>query len=344
MSYQNIQVTNTPTKYSSWPGIVQLANGTIILSYRTSDTPTHTYDSTGRMVMRKSTDNGLTWSSETVVSKYWTDVDNRSGNIGVFNVNGVETLFQTVDMISSGVSDHDTYFTTSIDEGNTWSTPVFMQTGRCTVGKPIQLSDGSVVVPTYKVTNNDYTQYLYKSSDLVNWEEILANHSAPDYLNESAIIETSPGNVIMICRFDNEGATNYKLFKSTDYAETWDNGTLMGFGRYKPDRPSLTKIGPNTILFTRQNSLFWNDWSISQDGGIDWTTNLYLWRNGVQGFGGSYPESILLQNGQIITASATNGATSDIWIGIFDSADLTSRLPYNHLKLNHQKIVTQNPL
>lgn len=336
MSYQRITVSNDANKYEAWPGIVQLTDGTIIVSYRTSDTNTHTYDATGRIVMRKSTDNGLTWSNESVVMDVGADLDTRTGNLMIFDNNGIETLLQTA-QVTNNSNHHDFYISYSVDKGQTWTTPELISTERVSSGKPIQLSDDSLIIPVYKVLSNDYTVSIFKSNDYgLSWTEIIVNHSAPVYYNESTVIETSSGNILMVTRW--ESGTNFIQLTSDDYGLTWSEPEVMSFDKYYGKRPSLTKIG-NIILFSWNDSVWYNRWDISLDNGLTWHTGIYRLNLIVKGYAGSYPESILLNNNKIATIACTNGATSDIELILIDTEDILSRLPFKQLNINAEKIV-----
>lgn len=336
MGYQRITVSNDANKYEAWPGIVQTSDGTLIVSYRTCDTNTHTYDATGHIVMRTSANNGLTWSNETTVMDVADDLDTRTGNLMILDNNGVETLLQTAQVTNSS-NQHSLYITYSIDKGVNWSEPELILAGRVSACKPIQLSDDSLIIPVYKVTSNDYTVSIFKSTDYGNsWTEIIVNHSAPIYYNESAIIETTPGNILMVTRW--ESGTNFIQFTSGDYGITWSEPEAMSFDKYYSKRPSLTKID-DKILFSWNDSSWYNRWDISLDNGLTWHTGIYRLNLIVKGYAGSYPESILLSNGQIGTIACTNGATSDIELILIDSEDILSRLPFKQLNINGQKIV-----
>lgn len=336
MSYQRIIVSNDANKYEAWPGIVQLNDATLIVSYRTCDTNTHTYDATGHIVMRTSTDNGLNWSNESVVMDVSDILDTRTGNLMVFDNEGVETLLQTAQVTNSS-NHHDLYISYSVDKGQTWTTPERISTERVSSGKPIQLSDDSLIIPVYKVLSNDYTISIFKSTDYgASWDEIIVNHSAPEYYNESAIIETSPGNILMVTRW--ESGTNFIKLTSNDYGLTWSQPTVMSFDKYYAKSPSLTKIGKN-ILFSWNDSVWYNRWDISTDNGLTWHTGIYRLNLIVKGYAGSYPQSIILQNGRIATIACTNDVTSDIELILIDNEDILSRLPYNAINIGDHALI-----
>jgi len=348
MSYHRIVIANNPDHYEAWPGIVQLENGDIIVTYRTSDTNTHAYDSTGRVVMRKSTDNGLTWGDEVVIGDVAEDWDTRTGNIGIYyDENNAETLIQVLDCMDNLFNNHHhLYLTKSVDGGTEWSEPVLLADERVSTSKPIQLSDGSLIIGAYKTLSNDYTLSLFKSTDYgVTWDEIIVNHCTPCYYNESSLIETSPGNILMFARWDTITdvctATNYMKFLSTDHGETWDEGTVMDFPQYYPKRPSLALIGSDKILFSWNDEMWYNRWDISLDNGVTWHTGIYRLNEIVKGHGGSYPESIELANGEIATVGCTNGATSDVELYLIDKEDIISRLPCYGAVIGNQNIILQ---
>jgi hypothetical protein len=60
-------LTNDVNGYNAWPNIAKLANGNLLAVYRASDWNSHGFEPSGRIVMKTSTDNGRTWSSETIV-------------------------------------------------------------------------------------------------------------------------------------------------------------------------------------------------------------------------------------------------------------------------------------
>lgn len=316
-------ISNDANKYEAWPSIAQLENNDLIVTYRTSDTNTHNYDATGHIVARKSSDNGKTWGDEINVLDVSETDDSRSGALLVYtDENGNETLLQTASVADNTINHHNhLYISKSTDSGLTWTTPVLISSERVSVTEPIQLSDDSIIIPSYKVLSNDYTVSIFKSEDYgETWTEIVVNHSAPAYYNESAVIETSNGNILMISRWDTN-STNFILFRSTDYGLTWSEPELGEFKSYYSKKPNLTRLNSNTILFTYEDSGYNTQFYISNDEGVKWIyvgmikydTHQYI----LKGLTRSYPSTIKLNNSRKIgMTSCTNASTSDVYFSV----------------------------
>lgn len=342
MLLKEYAVSNDANKYEAWPSIGQFENNDLIITYRTSDTNTHGYDATGHIVARKSTDNGKTWGDEINVLDVSDTDDSRSGALLVYtDENRNEALLQTASAADDTINHHNhLYISKSTDAGLTWTTPVLVSSERVTVTNPIQLSDNSIIIPAYKVLSNDYTVSVFKSTDYgETWTETIVKHSAPLYYNESAIIETSPGNILMITRWDTD-STNFILFRSTDYGETWTDGEIGEFTNYYPKKPNLTRLNGDTILFTYEDSGYNTRFYLSNDEGVNWVyagmitydTHQYI----VKGLTRSYPSTIKLNNSRKIgMALCTNGMTSDVYFSIVSMEKMVKLMGYTKMDLGY---------
>ena len=81
--FENYIVANDSGAYEAWPQIAKDSNGKLYIVYRTAASNTHMYESTGKVVMKISTDNGVTWGSEIVVADE-TAIDDRNMSILIF--------------------------------------------------------------------------------------------------------------------------------------------------------------------------------------------------------------------------------------------------------------------
>jgi PKD repeat protein len=264
------------SRYEAWPGVTQLSSGTLVAIYRTSETNTHDYDSTGRVVIRNSTDNGVTWGDEIVVSDV-ANADDRNANIATVNISGVETLLATYNAYYSLGTPQWPKSRMSTDGGNTWSAEV-NTSGTATVlggyGRPIQLSNGKILTPWHYATGT-YDIYIEETPNGVTWTDYVATGSASIKPVEASILETKTngvyqGGVLILARTE---ASPYTIYKSTstDYGHTWSAFTATTL-------PNPTQANPPD-LYRLSNGNILAEYSISNaavayesiDEGITWS-------------------------------------------------------------------------
>jgi sialidase-1 len=194
------------------------------------------------LVMKRSTDNGKTWSDMIMV---WDDGANTCGNPApvVDAATGKVHLLMTWNLgedtigeINNGTST-DTrrvFVTNSTDDGLTWQTPReitssvklpewgWYATGPC---HGIQLTKGQyagrMVIPCDNIgvgsTRKGYSHVIYSDDGGETWK--LGGVTPQDKVNESTVAELSDGKLMLNMR--NSGSTFRRVSVSTNGGETW---------------------------------------------------------------------------------------------------------------------------
>jgi len=219
----DVAISNISGKYEAWPAVAKSSDGTLYVVYRTSDSETHGFDSTGRIVIRKSTDGGQTWSGETTVADE-ANIDERNPNIIIFDNNGTETILVVYNTYDG--SNYYAYCRKSTDGGQTWSDKIALSSGniRATRGRPILLSNGKLLVPIYNKVSSGHVYVVESSDGGDSWTEYTVSDS---YGDEFSIIEVKTGGsfsgkVYGLVR-DDSSPYIYKKTESTDYGHTWSS-------------------------------------------------------------------------------------------------------------------------
>ena len=175
----------------------------------------------------------------------------------------------------------------SDDNGKTWSKPRGLKSPgdfyeRGHGGRPVLLSDGSVLWATYyQVRGRKFLSgAIRRSTDNgLTWPVISRIVRKENAIDEPAIAELKDGRLVLVTRPD--GA----VFHSADKGRTWkDAGTrIVDSGKFKAPQLAVLKDGTLVAFATWRNLRAW----ISRDGGKTWTKNLPL-DTGSYGYPGSY--------------------------------------------------------
>ena len=313
----DVTISATSGKYEAWPGIAKDSSGILYTVYRTSDTNTHGYDDTGRVVIRNSTDNGTTWSSEiTVADDAGTDDRTTNHALLIFNDSGTETFLVTYFQGPTLRS----YCRKSTDGGQTWGTRINLSSGnsRATGTATIKLSNGKLLTALYDGTDGAYVAESTDGGD--TWpNEYFVNASIGD---EPAILElktdgTYQGKVIMLCR---NVAGKFMKSISTDYGHTWGavtEETQLPVASAEPAclfrlsngniLVSYTKGGPNADCVLYE----------STDECTTWTFKKYVVQSSPNDVG-EYSSIVQINSTKLLVAWCQNGATSNVYGNFVD--------------------------
>lgn len=243
----NIQTIVDDGNYNSVPDIVQDNNGDYLLTYFKGTTHTNL----SHIMLRRSTDQGLTWSSGTEIydrtlpDPYFLKAPN--GDILVcFGKTQSSTSYSGASCMRSN------------DNGQTWANPYFLSNPVykffatdhfITVGSTIYaIPYGSEVNSTDPSSNS-----LWKSTDNgATWTEIVqvTNPSTETSVNESAIAYLGGQNLLVIARDGN----NEKTWKKTsnDMGQTWSSLVDITSQVGQIEYPNLYWMGSTLVMLGRE--------------------------------------------------------------------------------------------
>ena len=261
----------------------------------------------GRTMACRSTDGGKTWSKPVTILDHRLDdgahavLTLRNSTIVCFI--GVQASWYGYTQAPKGFEkDIDglntkQFFIRSIDNGKTWSKPIGLKSPgnfyeRGHGGRPVELSDGSVLWATYyQVRGAKFLRGAIRRStdDGKTWPVVSQIIRPDNAIDEPAIAELKDGRIVLATRPDGG------IFHSSDKGLTWkDSGSrIVSHGKFKA--PQLVVLGDGTLvaIATWSNLRVW----ISRDGGMTWTKDIPL-DTSSYGYPGSYilekDESILV--------------------------------------------------
>ena len=185
----------------------------------------------------------------------------------------------------------------STDGGQTWSKPIWLDSPgdfyeRAHGVRPIQLSDGGILWPTYyQVRGEKYLHGAIRRSDDSGrtWRVIGKIKRPANNLDEPAIAELRDGRLLLVTRPD--GA----VFHSSDQGRTWvDSGKRVvppNSGKFKAPQLIVLRDGTVVAVATWRNLRVW----ISKDNGMNWSKNIPL---DTESYG--YPGSFVLADDESI--------------------------------------------
>ena len=259
----------------------------------------------GRTMACRSTDGGKTWSKPRTILDHRLDdgahavVTLPSGR--VICLIGVQASWYGYSRAPKGFEkDIDGLNTKqfvihSDNNGKTWSKPRGLKSPgnfyeRGHGGRPVVLSDGSVIWATYyQVRDGKFLRgAIRRSSDNgLTWPVISKLVRKGNAIDEPAIAELKDGRIVLVTRPD------AAIFHSSDKGVTWkDSGTrLVTKGKFKA--PQLVVLGDGTVVAIAT----WNMlrvW-ISKDNGKTWTKDIPL---DTSCYG--YPGSFILEKDESI--------------------------------------------
>ena len=305
------------------PAIVTSSKGTILAiaeGRKNSSSDTGNID----LVLKRSTDNGKTWSSLKVI---WDDGDNVCGNPAPV----VDYSTGTIYLLSTWNlgSDHESqiinqtskdsrrvFILQSTDDGQTWSSPMEIKTsaklpnwtwyatGPC---HGIQLikgkNAGRLIIPCdhIEAVNKKYFSHIIFSDDHgKTWQ--LGGTTPQDQVNECTTAELSDGRLMLNMRNYDRTQKARKVSISSDGGSTWGNiysdkslpepicqGSLLSY--------SIKSTGQTKLLFLnpadenkRQNMTL----RMSSDNGATWEKSKVLFAGPA-----AYADLTQLKNGNI---------------------------------------------
>ena len=258
------------------------------------------------LVMRRSTDNGTTWSALSVV---WSDAENTSGNpapvvdeetgeiflLSTWNL-GSDREPQIIDQTSTDT--RRIYVLSSTDDGISWSTPreitedvklpnwTWYATGP---GSGIQVKRGThkgrLIIACDHIeadTEHYYSHVIYSDDHGQTWQ--LGGSTPQHEVNESEVAELEDGRLLLNMRNYAPGEKNRKVAWSEDGGETWsdiqsDTTLIEPICQASLQRYQFSDEGQSILLFSNPASKTKRDsmtLRASFDDGITWPHSLLL--------------------------------------------------------------------
>lgn len=220
------------------PALVVTAKGTLLAfceGRRGGGSDTGNID----ILLRRSLDNGRTWSPQQVVADLGEDtignpapvVDRKTGAISLLLTRnpGKDTERQIIAGTSSGT--RTVWLSRSTDDGKTWTAPADISSSvklpnwtwyATGPGNGIQLRDGRLVVPCDHIvtgTNAYFSHVIVSDDGGLTWK---LGGSAGDKTNESAVVELRDRSLLLNMRSYNQ-QNRRALATSRDRGATWSS-------------------------------------------------------------------------------------------------------------------------
>ncbi|MEK7405008.1 MAG: sialidase family protein [Acidobacteriota bacterium] len=240
----SVVVSRMDDRHEAFPDMARLKDGALLVVYRESNA--HEATTFCNIVLRRSRDNGRTWSGRQVlISEKLNDGVIFKWNCPRIGSTGDGRLYLVCDRIAyppgeSGDFKHAKVFLWwSKDEGKSWSGPSETPVFGIVPGKLVELSSGAWLLSTHfnNAETNKRIQIVHRSTDGGRrWEGPITICADPRYSsNEGAILELPGRKLVCYMRENsNKGWPAQKCF-SSDEGRTWSGPfpTLIG-GCHRP--------------------------------------------------------------------------------------------------------------
>lgn len=253
--------------HNGFPGVCQLTNDDLLVTYRTGLDHTTTDGNTEEV---RSTDDGATWGSPASVLNNANDVRDQ----GLTTLSSGLVIRTWFERNAGVVTSYSAVSTTSA--ATAWNAAVTMGssfTDYTTVSAPaVELSNGDLIVAVYGENIADTLQSirLVKSTDDgASWADAGLVASATTFgvsLQEPNIALMDNGDLVCMVRTDNNIMRTY----STDSGTTWDRLTNVWAGYGRPSVVQRPSDGA-TVCMYRQLSTDDCRFRTSWDRGRTWT-------------------------------------------------------------------------
>lgn len=304
------------------PAIVQSKDGTLLAfaeARKKSCSDTGDID----LVMRRSTDNGKTWSELKVI---WDDGDNVCGNPAPVVEQETGTVFLLLtwnlgsdherDIIAQKSKDtRRVYVTQSDDDGISWKKPkeitattkkdnwTWYATGPV---HGIQMSDaskysGRLVIPCDHIeaeTKHYYSHTIYSDDRGQTWK--LGGTTPQHQVNECAVAELNNGDLILNMRNYDRDNKNRKVSLSRDGGITWEdlkNDATLIEPICQGSITSYKKNGVHKLYFSNpasQKSRENMTLRLSSDNGVNWNHKVVIHKGP-----SAYSDIVMIDKNQI---------------------------------------------
>lgn len=297
-----VTITNDGS-YNAFPSIEKASNGDLLTVYRKGVTHL-TFD--GSIRLKRSTDNGKTWSSESTII---TGVGHDYRDPSLTKLANGNIIMSYFDRITS--SNILIYTSISTDNGVTFGTPVNL-TGYADYGavssKVIQLVNGDLLLATYGKSGANGLLNVFKSTNNGTSWSILSNISTDAFgsalkYTEPSLILASNGDIIATVRNDDTAQVARSI--STNSGATWSELTDKFAGN---SRASM--FYSNNVLYTNYRGTDGNAYMrFSSDSGVTFGSAIKLSSNEV-GEQNEYSGVTLLRSNTFAYVYSTQNSTA----------------------------------
>jgi hypothetical protein len=243
----------------AFPRMIRGRSGDLLLFYKVARS--HASDPSV-MVMRRSKDNGATWSEPVEYHRDPKPDHSATNTVPLLLPSGRILNWLSSYGFQKPATREPTWLRWSDDDGDTWSPPARFDTGpaRSTyyVTDAINTSGGilacAATFPPAFIGN--CWAAVWHSSDGKSWQHISDITSPQENRgDEVALMETSPGRILCLLRSrqvaDNPYRKGLARFVSTDGGRSWkEEANLEPQLRCTLQRPFLTRLDGRTILLT----------------------------------------------------------------------------------------------
>jgi len=235
-----------------FPSVAKLATGELIVVYYAS--PAHT-DQSGKILLKRSADNGRTWSAaETAVDSPY---DDRDASLTVTRAGRVILSYFSRDWRSTPPAVFGTFVVSSNDGGRTWSPPAPVRTklGWSGTSAPVlELQNGDLLLPLYgglpgetasRVTvarSRDGGRTWPASSEV----EVAADPKID--FEEPALLDLGGGHIRVLMRTDRADGHGYES-GSRDGGATWSAPSKLAIKPHAPDLLSIALPDGSPAIF-----------------------------------------------------------------------------------------------
>ncbi|MCX6624773.1 MAG: sialidase family protein, partial [Acidobacteria bacterium] len=247
------------------------------------------------IVMKRSNDEGKTWSALKVVADHGSDtignpapvLDRKSGIIWLLLTGNPGATSEAEIMTTGARGTRTVWVTSSKDDGKNWAP---LQEITSAVKRPdwmwyatgpanaIQMHDGRLVIPanhSVKGSNDTYSHVIYSDNRGVTWQ---IGGSLPRKTDECAVVQLEDHSLLLNMR-NNQGAHRRAIARSHEGGEVWEH---FGFDDALVDptcQASMTTAG-DTVFFANPadpDKRIRMTVRASHNGGKTWPESKVIW-------------------------------------------------------------------
>jgi hypothetical protein len=321
-------LTGSSERHYGFPRIIRAQNGDLLLFYRIGTT--HAYDDS-LIIMRRSSDDGVTWSSE---RSLWQCESGYSAHNPVAVVNLHGKIFLWASRYNYNARHRlPCWWTTSDDHGYNWSDwRIFDQSQQHNcyyITDAIQTSDGLLAADaTFPPSGENpfcHTRILFSCNEGLTWE-CCSKLTLPDRDEGDEVALTETGPKTILCLLRDRAQTDIFRFWSNNGGCTWSTReSIQEMLDCVLQRPFLTRLDNETYLLTGRD--FGKKKVVaylSYDGGCTFggRTELDTFQDD-----GGYTTVVLLKTGECLVAWYSDSHTEPLKPDI-----KTARIRINKLK------------